>query len=189
MPAMTITLMQGYDDATKTRLAQRLTDAIQLSIGAPLDGITIMINEVTPSGYMRGRRARTPGTPPPDPAETVRRYLDLTEARDFAAASAMLADGFVMTFPGGVEMGALEELAAWAGDRYRAVRKTYERFDVAPIEEGAAVYCYGTLAGEWLDGETFDGIRFIDRFTVADGRLVDQRVWNDMGEVMRARGG
>jgi len=187
MPALTITLIEGYDDATKTRLAERLTDAVQLSIGAPLDGITIMIGEVTPSGYMRGRRGRTPGTPPPDPAEVVRSYLAAMEARDLSKAANHLADGFTMTFPGGAAMRTPEELTEWAKDRYRAVRKVYERFDVAAVEEGAAVYCFGTLEGEWPDGSPFAGIRFIDRFTVAEGKLVDQRVWNDMGETMLAR--
>jgi hypothetical protein len=48
------------------------------------------------------------------------------------------------------------------------------------------VYCFGTLYGELLDGTPYSGIRFIDRFTVKDGKLVDQNVWNDMGEVLGA---
>ena len=36
---------------------------------------------------------------------------------------------------------------------------------------------------EWPDGAAFSGIRFIDRFTVADGKLADQTVWNDLAEV------
>jgi len=82
------------------------------------------------------------------------------------------------------EMRDLDELIGWAKDRYTSVGKTYERFDVAPGEDGVAVYCYGMLAGEWLDGSKFSDIRFIDRFTVRDGKLVDQRVWNDVGETM-----
>lgn len=117
----------------------------------------------------------------------MRSYLAAMEARDLAAAAGWLAEGFTMTFPGGAAMHTPEELAEWARDRYRAVRKVYERFDVAPVEEGAAVYCFGTLEGEWPDGTPFAGIRFVDRFTVAEGRLVDQRVWNDMGETMLAR--
>ena len=49
------------------------------------------------------------------------------------------------------------------------------------------VYCFGTLSGEWLDGTPFAGIRFIDRFTLRDGLLADQTVWNDMGEFRTAR--
>ncbi len=38
------------------------------------------------------------------------------------------------------------------------------------------------LAGEWPDGTPFDGIRFIDRFELADGKLARQEVWNDLAE-------
>jgi hypothetical protein len=116
---------------------------------------------------------------PADAAATVRAFLDAMEARDLERAGGYLGPGFAMTFPGGVQMQRLEELVAWSRTRYRFVRKTYERFDSC----GEAVYCFGTLAGEWLDGRAFSGIRFIDRFELADGRLVRQDVWNDLGEV------
>ena len=45
------------------------------------------------------------------------------------------------------------------------------------------VYCFGTLSGEWLDGTSFEGIRFIDRFEVVGDKISRQDVWNDMGEV------
>ncbi|HUT48569.1 MAG TPA: nuclear transport factor 2 family protein [Alphaproteobacteria bacterium] len=184
MPVVTITLMEGYDDSVRTALGERLTDAVRATIAAPLDGITVQINEVKPTGYMRGRERRKPGAPVPDAATVVRDYLAAMEARDLGAAKAMLADDFVMHFPGTGAMRGLDQLLAWAKERYAAVGKTYECFDVAPSADGVAVYCYGMLAGEWLDGASFKDIRFIDRFTVRDGKLVDQRVWNDMGETM-----
>jgi len=46
-----------------------------------------------------------------------------------------------------------------------------------------AVYCTGTLEGVWLDGRAFSGVRFIDRFEVAEGRIRRQDVWNDLAEV------
>ncbi len=114
--------------------------------------------------------------------DIVRAYLAAMEGRDLAAAEAMLAPGFTMEFPGPVRFTTLAELIAWAKPRYRFVKKAYDRFDEAPAAEGAVVYCYGTLAGEWPDGAPFAGIRFIDRFTVAQGRLIDQTVWNDLAE-------
>jgi len=124
----------------------------------------------------------------PDPAQRVREYLSAMERRDLAAAKAMLAPGFSMIFPGGVLLKTLEQLVEWARPRYRSAKKTYERFDVAPVAGGAsAVYCYGTLHGELLSGEAFSGVRFIDRFTVSDDRLVDQMVWNDMAEALGAK--
>jgi ketosteroid isomerase-like protein len=113
-------------------------------------------------------------------AETiVRQYLEAMERRDLAAAKSFLAPGFSMVFPGGRRFTALEELVEWAKGRYQRALKSYERFDVS----GDTVYCYGTLHGELLDGKPYEGVRFIDRFTVRDGKLVDQNVWNDMGEL------
>jgi len=117
------------------------------------------------------------------PEKTVRAYLDAMERRDLAAAKALLAPGFFMVFPGNKRFDALEQLVESAKGRYRSARKTYERYETA----GDAVYCYGTLHGELLDGAPYSGIRFIDRFTVRGGKLVDQNVWNDMAEVLGAR--
>src|SRR6185295_1001152 len=102
--------------------------------------------------------------------EIVRGYLAAMERRDLAAAKAFLAPGFFMVLPGGLRFDSLEALVEWARGRYRSARKTYERFDAFD----AGVYCSGTLYGEFLDGTPYSGIRFIDRFTVRDGRLVDQ---------------
>lgn len=118
------------------------------------------------------------------PSETVRAFLTTMEARDLETAQGFLAEGFTMTFPGNAVFSEIPQLIEWSRDRYNSVAKTYDRFDEAPQENGqVVVYCYGTLFGEWLDGSSFEGIRFIDRFTVADGKLVDQRVWNDMAEI------
>jgi hypothetical protein len=116
--------------------------------------------------------------------QVVRDYLAAMERRDLAAAKAMLAPGFHMVFPGGRRFDTLEALVEWARTRYRSARKTYERFDAA----GDVVYCFGTLYGEWLDGTPYSGIRFIDRFTVRDSRLVDQHVWNDLAEASTGPG-
>ncbi len=180
MPIVRVTLIEGYDDATRTRIATRLTDAVRATIAAPLDGIAVEIVEVKPTGYMRGRRTRTPGVPMPAPSDIVRSYLAAMEARDLASAKGFLADGFEMTFPGGENFRRLEDLVEWSRSRYRMVRKTYENFDECFSENGIAVYCFGTLSGEWPDGTPFSSIRFIDRFEVADGKLTGQLVWNDL---------
>lgn len=115
-------------------------------------------------------------------AETLKRFLRLMESRDLGAASEHLAPGFRMVFPGGVEMERLDELVAWSRERYRWVRKTFERIESA----GQAVWVSGTLSGEWLDGRPFEGIRYVDRFELQDGLIVRQDVWNDMGEAKLA---
>ena len=185
MPVVRLTLMEGYDDATRTRLAQHLTDAVRTTIAAPLDGITIVIDEVKPASYMRGRVSRTPGKPLASATETVRSFLSAMEARDLATARSFLAADFRMLFPGGAAFSALEELVAWGKTRYRFVRKSYEAFDECFGEAGLTVYCFGTLSGEWLDGKPFENIRFIDRFMVENGKLIDQKVWNDLAESTR----
>lgn len=114
------------------------------------------------------------------PEQTVRSYLDAMERRDLATAKSFLAPGFYMLFPGGKRFDSLEQLVESAKTRYRSAKKKYERYEAA----GNVMYCFGTLYGELLDGTPYSGIRFIDRFTVKDGRLVDQMVWNDMAEVL-----
>lgn len=185
MPVIELTLIEGYDADTRERIGERLTDAVRSVIAAPLDGVTVAIHEVKAESYMRGRKSRQPGNPLPDPIELVRAFLVAMEDRDLDRAKEFLADDFRMTFPGGAVFERLEQLIEWAKNRYRFVRKTYDRFDVATNADGPVVYCYGTLAGEWLDGTSFSGIRFIDRFTVRDGLFADQMVWNDLAEAGR----
>jgi len=76
----------------------------------------------------------------------------------------------------------LQEQVDSSTGRFRGVCKTFERFDVAQAGDDSVVYVSGTLRGEDNDGEAFDGVRFIDRFTVRAGRIVDQMVWNDLAE-------
>lgn len=121
----------------------------------------------------------------------VKGFLETMEARDLVRAKAMLAPGFAMTFPGDARFESLEELVAWARPRYRWVKKRYDRFDEVPAAAPggeSVVYCFGTLYGEWPDGDAFENIRFIDRFTIRDGKLADQRVWNDIAEVQASAG-
>ena len=187
MPVIELTLIEGYDAATRTRLCERMTDAVRGVIAAPLDGVTVAIHEVKAENYMRGRQARKPGSAQADPVELVRAFLAAMEARDLDRAKGFLADDFRMTFPGRAEFTTLEELVAWARPRYRSVHKTYERFDVCAGPDGPIVYCFGTLSGEWPDGSGFSDIRFIDRFSIRDGLFADQMVWNDLAEVSHQR--
>lgn len=117
-----------------------------------------------------------------DAIGVVYQFLRAMERRELDEAKTLLGDGFEMVFPGDVRMSQLEELFAWGGTRYRFARKTHERYD----HVGSVVYTFGTLSGEWLDGSSFSGIRFIDRFELTDGRIVRQQVWNDVAAVKSA---
>jgi hypothetical protein len=51
------------------------------------------------------------------------------------------------------------------------------------------VYNTGTLYGAWLDGTTFEGNRYVDRFVVRAGKIVRMDVWNDSAEILLKRAG
>ncbi|ETW10655.1 tautomerase [Roseivivax marinus] len=183
MPIVELHLLEGYDDAARTRLGEALTDAVRLVVPAAPEAITVMIHERAPSQYMRGRTQRAGAPALPDPCAVVRGYLDAMEARDLDAARACLGPGFTMTFPGSGPMTTLDELIAWSKPRYRHVAKTYEAFEPCPTPGPAVVYARGTLHGAWPDGTPFEGIRFIDRFELEAGLITKQDVWNDIAEV------
>ena len=116
-------------------------------------------------------------------AKIVRSYLRLVEARDLDAASEFLADDVSIVFPGGRTFGSLTDQVASSAGRFRSVKKTLDQLDVVSDGAETTVYVYGTLAGQALDGSSFDGVRFIDRFALNDGQIVSQMVWNDLAEV------
>ena len=116
-------------------------------------------------------------------AKIVRTYLRLVEARDLDAASEFLADDVSIVFPGGRTFGSLTDQVASSAGRFRSVKKTLDQLDVVSDGVETTVYVYGTLAGQALDGSSFDGVRFIDRFALNDGQIVSQMVWNDLAEV------
>ena len=116
-------------------------------------------------------------------AKIVRTYLRLVEERDLDAASEFLADDVLIVFPGGRTFGSLTDQVASSAGRFRSVKKTLDQLDVVSDGAETTVYVYGTLAGQALDGSSFDGVRFIDRFALNDGQIVSQMVWNDLAEV------
>ncbi|MBB4287377.1 nuclear transport factor 2 family protein [Roseospira goensis] len=115
------------------------------------------------------------------PEALVRAYLTASAARDVAAAQGFLAEDAEIVFPGGAPRRTAAEIFAGSARRYQSVDKVIERVDVAPGTQAdeRVVYCSGTLFGVWTDGTPFEGIRFIDRFVVRDGRIQSQMVWND----------
>lgn len=117
-----------------------------------------------------------------DPVELVRRYLRLVEDRDLPRAAELLGPDVTITFPGGRTFTSLAEQVASSGGRFQSVTKSFSHFDVAADGDQTVVYAFGTLEGTALDGASFDSVRFIDRFVLRDGRIIDQKVWNDLAE-------
>ncbi|WP_417669724.1 nuclear transport factor 2 family protein [Roseibium sp.] len=183
MPSIHLHLMEGYSPDDKTRLMQAVTNAVRFVVPAQPDAITVFLNEVPPDNYARGGTQRRPAPALKDPAKIVMDFLQAMQDRDLEAAQSLLAPSFSMTFPGTGDMKTLAELIAWAKPRYRFVTKTYEGVEAFQQGDHAVVYTRGTLSGEWPDGAAFSGIRFIDRFEVADNLITRQDVWNDIAEI------
>lgn len=118
---------------------------------------------------------------PMHPAEAlVRRFLALVSAFDLEGGQALMAPGTVIVVPGGVSTTSLGDMLARLKSRYQRCDKSFDRFDILDQPSGETiVYCYGMLSGRWADGVPYSGIRYIDRFVIRDGLIVDQQVWND----------
>jgi phenylpyruvate tautomerase PptA (4-oxalocrotonate tautomerase family) len=182
MPVTQITLLPGYAPEVRTRLVDRVSQAVRSVIDSPEAGTTTFVNEA--ATYRRDGRVFAQGRAAhPVASEHVQAYLAAMEQRDLTQAQTFLASDFVMCFPGGVRMHSLDELVQWARGRYRFVRKSTEAWDESWQGDVTVVHCHGTLAGEWLDGRPFAGIRYIDRFELVAGLIRRQDVWNDLGEV------
>jgi len=115
-------------------------------------------------------------------AEIVECYLVASMVPDSVTAARYLAADVKITFTGGRKYGHPRETAAFNAKRYKWVKKKMERTDVVPGESETIVYNLGTLYGEWPDGTPFEGNRYVDRFVVRGGKIVQMDVWNDSAE-------
>ena len=179
MPVISITLLPGYSTEVKAKIVGRVAQAVRSVIAAPAAGTIAFVSHA--DTYQRDGKVLAAGNAERvDAAELVQRFLDFMQDRDLDAAARLLAPDFTMRFPGSPVLHRLEELIEFSRGRYRNVAKTYDRFDESWTDDGAIVYCFGTLYGHWLDGSAFEGIRFIDRFEVTNGLISRQDVWNDL---------
>ncbi|MDX2225367.1 MAG: nuclear transport factor 2 family protein [Rhodospirillaceae bacterium] len=114
--------------------------------------------------------------------EIVESFLNAMGRRDFAALEALMAPDFKMTVSGGHVFRHPREFAAQSRGRQRSAKKTTDRYEEIPHDKGSVVYAMGSMAGEWNDGTTYANVRYIDRFDVQNGKIVDMNVWSDMAE-------
>jgi ketosteroid isomerase-like protein len=130
-------------------------------------------------------------TTPLSPAETVDAFLRLIMIPDPDAARAFVAPDLRIRFTGGREMRDPAECAAFNAGRYRWVKKRIEATETVAggTPEATVVYSLGTLHGEWPDGTPFEGNRYVDRYLVRHGRIVQMEVWNDSAEWLMLRAG
>ena len=132
---------------------------------------------------------------PATAAEVVDEFLRLIMLPDPVAASRYAAPGMRIVFTGGRAMREPAECTKFNASRYKWVKKRIERTDsVIPSPPDAqagetVVYSLGTLHGEWPDGTPFEGNRYVDRFVVRGGKIVQMDVWNDSAERLLAKAG
>ena len=92
---------------------------------------------------------------------------------------------------GGRERKGPAEWAAFNRDRDAGVKKRFDSTEVVAggTDEETIVYNRGTLYGAWPDGTAFEGNRYVDRYVVKRGLIVQMDVWNDSAEWLLIRAG
>lgn len=135
-----------------------------------------------------------PDAPPREPAtaaEVVDEYLRLLMIPDPAAARRFVSPDLHIRFTGGRVMHDPAECTAFNAGRYRWVRKRVERTETVAggTADETVVYSLGTLHGEWPDGTAFEGNRYVDRYVLRAGLIVQMDVWNDSAEWLLDRAG
>lgn len=120
-------------------------------------------------------------------AGIVERFLVASMVPDPETAATFMADDVAITFTGGRKFGHPRDATAFNAMRYKWVKKQMARTDVSPGAGETIVYNTGTLYGEWHDGTQFEGNRYVDRFVVRGGKIVQMDVWNDSAERILVR--
>jgi len=122
-------------------------------------------------------------------AEIVTKFLVASMVPDPETAALYVSEPLMLTFTGGRKFSHPRESTAFNARRYKWVKKAMERTDVVPGRAETIVYSIGTLYGEWPDGTPFEGNRYVDRFVVRGGKIVQMDVWNDSAELLLTRHG
>ncbi|MDE1165632.1 MAG: nuclear transport factor 2 family protein [Pseudomonas sp.] len=116
--------------------------------------------------------------------QIVSNFLEASMAPDPVRAATFMAADVRITFTGGRAMPDPQTITAFNGARYAWVKKALGNFDWMDRGDHTVVYSNGTLFGQWLDGRSFSGNRYLDRFEVRDGKITHMDVWNDSAEWM-----
>ena len=130
--------------------------------------------------------------PTPETAEAagiVERFLEASMVPDPVKAATFISTELRITFTGGRKYTHPRETAAFNAKRYTWVKKRFERTDIVSGDGETIVYNLGTLYGDWPDGTPFEGNRYVDRFVVRGGKIVQMDVWNDSAERLLTRAG
>jgi ketosteroid isomerase-like protein len=115
--------------------------------------------------------------------ELVDRYLTLFMEGKLDEAQECLAPDARLIFPGGAVQTSLPDVAAEVGRLYESVAKTIDRTWSAQVGDDIIVTTTGYLYGTSRTFGDFSGVRFLDFFTVRDGKIIAQEVINDAAQV------
>lgn len=115
----------------------------------------------------------------PTPRRTVESFFERMaddDRRD--TVDELFADDAVITVPGARFEGAdaPEQFLAFLEPRYEWADKEYDRW----VTTGPHVVSVGTLYGVDTDGESFEGVRYVDLYEVRDGLIQRLEVFNDL---------
>lgn len=119
--------------------------------------------------------------------DIVERFLIASMVPDPETAASFMAADVAITFTGGRKFKHPRETTEFNAMRYKWVKKKMGRTDVSAGTGETIVYNIGTLYGEWHDGTPFEGNRYVDRFVVRGGKIVQMDVWNDSAERLLIR--
>lgn len=119
--------------------------------------------------------------------QAVKDYLAASMAPDPDLAATFVAPGFLCRFTGNRLFHRPDGPTSFNAARYAWVKKRIARYDVMPGDGETIVYSTGHLYGAWPDGTPFDDNRYVDRFVVRDGLIVETDVWNDSAELLLDR--
>jgi hypothetical protein len=130
-------------------------------------------------------------SPALDPAAMVDEFLRLVMIPDPQSASRFTAPDIRIRFTGNRPMQAPGDTSAFNAKRYAWVKKKIERTETVTggTPDETVVYSLGTLYGAWPDGTAFEGNRYVDRYVVRHGLIVQMDVWNDSAEWLLVRAG
>lgn len=132
-----------------------------------------------------------PGLPRHEAQTLVENFLRAIMLPDPEGARAFVSPELRIRFTGGREMRDPSECSRFNAGRYAWVKKKFEQTDLVAGASAteAVVYNTGTLYGAWPDGAPFEGNRYVDRYVVRHGLIVQMDVWNDSAEWLLRRAG
>lgn len=118
-------------------------------------------------------------------------FLDTIMIPNPEGARAFAAPDLRIGFNGGRAMRDPSECGDFNVSRYAWVKKHIERSNMVAgaTSEESVVYNIETLYGAWPDGIHLEGNRYVDRYVVRHGRIVQMDVWNDSAEWLLVRAG